>query len=395
MKIVLLEDDDALRSEWAEALGTVADLTGDEVSIEVEDDVAGFVQRLENRREEARRAPQDEPFEGSNVDSADLLVVDYDLTLAGVALTGRRVSYLARCYSSCGVVMLLNERGDNWFDVRLRGDLEAFAQLPVGGRQLANPGLWSGVPTPYFRPWQWPVIAQAVRDQAARVEIVNGNLYAPAMETVGVPGAVVDAMPRSLVEALSTHVNLREATFDELATSQLRRKDTLGAAGRASLIAAQLASWLEAIVLPGQNVLVDAPHLVARYPSLLSGPAEELSSWDRTANLSRSADGLGMHADILAEAAPAAPWLSRPTWFWSVVSENQDIAEVRDPWGSRTAPFAFAEDLSRFVPVDAVRTFTADVDSPFVRRFARGPVEEDPFGRGVEYLPSQRFAMHS
>lgn len=394
MKVLLVEDDDALRDEWVDALKSGAVHATDEVHVEVEENVSAFVDQLEARREAARSGARDEPYTGENVDTTDLLIIDYDLTLANVALTGRRVSYLARCYSSCGVIMLLNERGDSWFDLRLHGDLEAVAQVNVGGRQLANPGLWRGGRPEYFRPWEWPVVTEAVIDLASRVEIVSRDLDAPAMETLGIPSSVVQAMPRAIVEVLWTHGDLRAATFNDLGASLLRRKDQLGLAGRARLVAAQLASWLETVVLPGQNVLVDAPHLVSRYPSLLMGPREDVSTWDGTADLSLTAEAAGIDVEkIEAARLTAGSWVSRPAWFWSAVSENQEIAEVRDPWSSRTAPFVFAEDLSRFLPPDVARAFTSDVDSPFVRRFARGPSDDDPFGRAVDYIPAQRFAM--
>lgn len=394
MKVLLVEDDDALRDEWLDALKSGATHAADEVHVEAEENVSAFVDQLEGRREAARSGARDEPYTGEKVDTTDVLIIDYDLTLANVALTGRRVSYLARCYSSCGVIILLNERGDSWFDLRLHGDLEAVAQVNVGGRQLANPGLWRGGRPEHFRPWEWPVVTKAVIDQASRVEMVSRDLDAPAMETLGIPSSVVQAMPRSIVEVLWTHGDLGAATFNDLGASLLRRKDQLGLAGRARLVAAQLASWLETIVLPGQNVLVDAPHLVSRYPSLLMGPREEVSTWDGAADLSLTAEAAGIDVEkIEAARLTAGSWVSRPVWFWSAVSENQAIAEVRDPWSSRTAPFVFAEDLSRFLPPDVARAFTSDVDSPFVRRFARGPSDGDPFGRAVDYIPAQRFAM--
>ena len=43
--------------------------------------------------------------------------------------------------------------------------------------------------------------------------------------------------------------------------------------------AARLGKWLERLVLPGQNVLVDAPHLVSRFPSLVA--ADDLDETTR------------------------------------------------------------------------------------------------------------------
>ncbi len=393
MKVLLVEDDEALRETWVGELEAAAEHVERDVSIVAEPDIREFVTRLETRREEARARPQEAAYEGDHADDADLLIVDYDLTLASVALTGRRVSYLARCYSGCGVIMLLNERGDNWYDLRLQGDVDSFAQIAVGGRQLSNPGLWRGGGTAGFRPWQWPVLTTAVDDLAACIEIVAQDLNAPAMEVIGLPSSVLDAMPRSVVEVLWTEGDLRSASFFDLSSALLRRKDELGVAGRARLVAAQLASWLELVVLPGQNVLVDAPHLVSRFPSLLLGSHDDLSAWDRTADLSLTAEELGVDVGPLAGAQlEAKSWLSRPAWFWPMVSEDSAIEEVRDPWTSRSAPFVFAEDLSRFQPAETVRPFVSDVDSPFVRRFARGPVGEDPLGSAVQYLPPQRFA---
>jgi len=66
-------------------------------------------------------------------------------------------------------------------------------------------------------------------------------------------------------------------------------------------------------------------------------------------------------------------WLSRPSWFWSEVSKDENIQEVADPWSTSKPSWVFCEDVSRFRDKKQAREFVADVPSPFVRRFIADP----------------------
>lgn len=80
------------------------------------------------------------------LDEASIFIVDYDLvkSTAGEFLTGETVAYLTRCFSSCGLIVGVNQFGDNTFDLTLKGHPESFADLNIGSSQLSNPNLWGG-----------------------------------------------------------------------------------------------------------------------------------------------------------------------------------------------------------------------------------------------------------
>jgi hypothetical protein len=149
--------------------------------------------------------------------------------------------------------------------------------------------------------------------------------------------------------------------------------------------AARISKWLERLVLPGQDVLVDAPHLVSRYPSLISDGIEEIETWNRTARRA-SYDELGVSSENIERfRLKKEHWLSRPVWFWDELRECEEITEVREPWKITQPDWVFCEDASAFHK-EGYREFVADVESPFARRFVR-------FFEDVEYRPSMRFSL--
>jgi hypothetical protein len=153
----------------------------------------------------------------------------------------------------------------------------------------------------------------------------------------------------------------------------------------ARVSAARISKWLERLVLPGQDILVDAPHLVSRYPSLMTGDVMDIETWNRTARLVSHED-LGLRTDLIEPfRLKKDHWLSRPVWFWDEVRECQDILEVREPWKMERPNWVFCEDASRFYE-EGCREFIADVASPFARRFVKN-------FEGVDYRPKVRFSL--
>ncbi|HSS52230.1 MAG TPA: hypothetical protein VLX28_25085, partial [Thermoanaerobaculia bacterium] len=147
----------------------------------------------------------------------------------------------------------------------------------------------------------------------------------------------------------------------------------------------RLFKCLERLVLPGQNILVDAAHLLERYPSLFRGDsAERLIGWPHTQELLVPKEAVMDVAKLEQFRFAKSSWLSRTAWYWPLVSECEQIAEVVDPWASRQR-VAFCEDTSRFVAPDEATEFVAKVDSPFARRFVST--------RNSNYGPQLQFAL--
>ena len=169
LRVVVCDDERGRREGWKEDIESVV---GERVEIEVINEWAPEWDELLRRRREARPPtgqgskplPYDElPDEDGDstataFDRADVLLIDYDLFGFDPMnyLTGAVVSYVVRCYSECKVIVSVNQYGSNPFDLSLRPDAGAFADVSIGEEQVANVGLWTGEAVDGFRPWAWP-----------------------------------------------------------------------------------------------------------------------------------------------------------------------------------------------------------------------------------------------
>lgn len=165
----------------------------------------------------------------------------------------------------------------------------------------------------------------------------------------------------------------------------LQAKDSLeGTDAKARVAAARIGNWLDHVVLPSQDILVDAPHLVSRYPGLLRN-SSEVTGWDATATLDSVSPSIkiGLARECLFSEWKL--WLSRPAWLWSMVRERA----LGSPWESiprESAEVVFCEDSARFAPSDEAFPFICEFQTPFARRYVKRN------GKGVNYTPLMRFA---
>jgi len=271
----------------------------------------------------------------------------------------------------------------------------------LGSQQLDNRGLWLE-PWKGFRPWHWPTLPNELGAFQRRVKELKGNLNKSILSYLGFKKDISEALPRSTREFLGSGdkpetVNFRE--FVEESGNALRRKDSAADdESIARIAAARIAKWLERLVLAGQDVLVDAPHLVSRFPSLMNGRSARLETWNKTASL-KGLKSLGIRYNRISKfRLEKENWLSRPAWFWRALSNLEDIDEVADPWSTETRGFVFCEDISKFLPREETREFVADLASPFVRRFVadHNPKAVKRLGatlKRVEYVPAVRFSL--
>ncbi|MDY7229030.1 hypothetical protein [Hyalangium rubrum] len=401
--VLICDDETTAERKWHEALERVQAVKGHFDVKGIDESKPERVVRtfreeiaiLERRRSEARKGK--DSGEPSIFDEASILIVDFDLIRLDqgkeeVYLTGESVAYLARCYSRCKIILALNQFGDNVFDLTLKGHPESFADLNLGGSQVHEPGLW-GEHTKRFCPWAWPSLPKALADFDQRIQDIKNNMDRPILEFLEFPASVVSSIPNSILAFIAGGTKKpQEVTFEDFLEPMgngLKRKDAPWpqAGAKERIAVARISKWLERMVLPGQDILVDAPHLVLRYPSLLKKKATILESWNATTFLAAPLDRLGIHHEKISRFAfKKAHWLSRPAWFWRELSECQDIEEVARPWSSKAPDVVFCEDTSRFVRHDKAKEFAADLPSPFVRRY----VEEVA---RVTYKPAVRFSM--
>jgi len=395
-KILLCDDEEHFREKCLATLKSQKNVTKNFEIASLES--YEFVEDMEVLKERQRSYRDGEYLEQSpsKLDDVSILIVDYDLLnlLSKESfLTGENVAYEVRCFSKCDMIIVMNQYryGDDIFDLTLKGHPESFADLNISSEQLGNPGLWGGQ-TRGFRPWQWPHLPTVLENFRQRVEDVATNLDTPILEVLGIPEEIAGMLPRSAIEFIGD--DLPKTTFKEFlrrSEKGLARKDkkmvevadpeTLG-----RIAAARISKWLERIVLPGQDILIDAPHLVSRYPSLLTGKHANIGSWNKATKF-ESYDALGLDHEMIEEYRfKKEHWLSRPAWFWNGVSDCQRIKEVSDPWTREKTDYVFCEDSSRFHKASEAEEFLAELESPYLRRYVR-------IFENINYEPKTRLSL--
>ena len=379
------------------------------------------IKALEQRRIDFRdkkeiyleRGPKNDIEE---IDNASIFIIDYDLLrsqeeeeneeekeeeLFTGSLTGEIVAYLVRCFSRCKLIVGLNQYGNNPFDLTLRGDMDSFADLNLGDNQLGNPYLWKGAwlgsRRGGYRPWSWPNLLTSIHNFDERTKEVQEKLDKPICEVLGFDPEVFQLLPREIVQFIGKYQEKEpyQTTFREFVTKSgngLRSKDTKKLKKGpndhvlARVGAARISKWLEQLVLPEQDILVDAPHLVSRYPSLITGDKEKIGTWNKTAQLVGHEE-LGLDTTLIEDYRFENPhWISRPAWLWDKLCECEDIKEVSEPWLTVKPDWVFCEDTSCFHKQTDCKEFIADIASPFTRRFVKNFV-------GVDYHPRVRFSL--
>lgn len=392
-RVIRVYDDVEGRGErYAERLRKLEVIRGnfDEVESIRHEDLREELQKLRIRQGRTRQGKKWDD-ETLILDETSILVVDFDLlkTFEETFLTGEKVAYLARCFSECSLLLGLNidiqKAGENPFDLTLRGHPESYCDLNIGSRQLDNAGLWGGE-TRRFRPWHWPQLPSYLNSFEDRVREVASHLDDSICDTIGIKD-LIKFSPRSVTEFIGG--DPVKTTFRKFVT-----KSGNGLHGRdkrptdemvARIAAARVSKWLERLVLPGQDLLIDAPHLVSRYPSLLRGDHSEVNTWNKTSKFD-TYEKLGLDDERIEDFRfTKTHWLSRPAWFWRELSKSQKIKEVKEPWEREEIPYVFCEDSSSFHKREKCRRFVMESDSPFNRRFVRYFK-----GEGINYQPRVR-----
>jgi hypothetical protein len=415
---IVICDDESRRDGWKQRLEP---LFGDEHVVELLDE--GFKDsfgELTKRRGDARgllaekervslaELPDEDAWEKETAfDHADILLVDYDLFKfqPDEYLTGAIVAYMARCYSGCGLIVGVNELGPNPFDLTLIDSTSSFADLTIGEVQLDNHGLWFGISDggapDRFRPWSWPALFDAAERQARRAEDAFGRLDQHVLEVAGLD-AVEDRLPRSALGWLERAGEAEErTTLDDLARGKrlgYRRGDEAPSRQSvARVAAARLAKWVETAVLPLQDVLIDAPHLVQRNAALLDVEhlkESQSSDWNVTTAVPAAPEACGLRAEVLPHMHTAPDWLSRPAFYWPKISAASELPGIAEPYRVPAVDMVFCEDVSAFLRREDARRFVSKLDSSSPVRWLADP---DKSGHtmlsDVEYQPRTRLAL--
>lgn len=389
-KILIYDDEDAFKGELKQYLLGLQVLQGDyDIQTMTREEFQHSMDVLSDRQ--LRLRPGDERGEErTSFDDISVFVIDYYLMRAHAFLTGEAVAYMVRSFSDCGLIVGINQYPEVDFDLTLKGHIESFADLNINGGQLGNPNLWGGTRVG-LHPWYWPTLPSYLLDFEKRVADARESLRedVPICDVLGFGAEMFDVLPRSISAFLGREP--AKVTFRDLVMRSsigLRAKDAVMVNDDilARVGTARISKWLERLVIPGQNILVDAPHLVSRYPSLLAGDVKSIETWNGTARLTNHEE-LGLTTELIEPfRLKRSYWVSRPVWFWDRLREYEGILEVREPWQAARPSWVFCEDASRFYEKRICREFVADVESPFTRRFVRN-------FKNVEYQPRVRFSL--
>ena len=408
MRVLVYDDSPEIAERLANRVRTVC--VGANVTAVKRDAFQEAIGLLKRRRAAWRAGEIDAaPIESTDADEADVIIIDYDLLLYPNEgdTTGSRLAYLLRCFSKCGLIVVLNEYGTNIFDLSLRSPSAGFADLHLGDIQIDNPGLWTRSFEGY-RPWHWPSLPEARLDFEECVKDVQENLEEPILEFLGLK-RFIDRLPKGARDFFHGSGNMEAVRFSDFAKRArggVESKDKLPPEYMARVTAARLLALLNSLILPEQSILVDAPHLALRFPSLVREDHRDIRGWNRLCDpVSDQVDDL--LTDVVKEHRfEKRHWLWRPVWYWPDISRDERIVEVKDPWAVDDIDWVFCENVSRFVPAEIADDFRADVSPPFNKRFVlkRESPEamtlvgeigsggaQDPLA--VEYVPQAAFSI--
>lgn len=410
--ILIVDDEMDVEKSWRHQLEEIQSVTEQfEVSCIKPDEFETSMERLEKRRGEARNGKY-ETNSDEKLDSVDILIVDYDLLMFNQTsyITGEEFAYLARCYSRCGIIITLNQFGTNRFDLSLMGNLDSFADLNIGSLQIGNTGLWSENKT-RFRPWSWEILPDFCERYKSIIDSLldkdeagKSNLDQPILKYFKISDEISEYLSPSVKTFISKKEEISEVTFRNFVLESdngLRRKDkAIDDEQIARIAAARIHKWFERRLLAGQDFLVDAAHLITRFPSLISGDLTQVESWNAATCFGDYSE-CGIKHEIISDYEfPYRDWLSRPAWFWRSVRECEEIEEVKDPWNSvsKYPEYVFAEDISAFIPLEGAKEFYADLPSSFIQRYVVD--QESEIGKeyvdeldNVDYEPKLRFVL--
>jgi hypothetical protein len=330
------------------------------------------------------------------------VIIDYDLTPDPARLandssgqadlirselraeTAETVAYLGRCYSTCKFIVAVNQIfRRRTFDLTFQKFVESRADLNISQDEIGSAELWTGQGDGYH-PWSWPKLIDAGRLFEQRLSRVD--LDTPVLPSLGLLSAEGSGLDARQLDALGDRSE--QVTFRDVAMSF-----ELGLTGRDEqpdeealrrIAAAGIGRWLDRMIMPAQNVLIDAPHLVYRIPSLLSGDPASLDAWNSTTGFHESELGLNLMT-LDSHRSASAEWFHRPAWAWADIAADVSLPEISSPWGSRMYDFAFAEDMSKFINVSSASEVQTDLAGPYSRRYILR-LEDG----SVNYVPPRR-----
>lgn len=368
-KILIYDDDEKTLEDFTSMLESVKVLKGlDKEPIPRKEFEKNLV--LINNRREMIRNKSSVSYD-SIFDDTDILILDFDLLKtfnSNFFLTAEHVAELLRCFTTCGLIIGMNHYGENYFDLTLKGHIESFCDLNIGEKHLSDPGLWSSEFLD-FRPWYWPILLKSHNDNNQRIKDIEADPEQKVCETIGL-SKVLNHLSNETTKYLGNK-EVEEITFTDFVISSgnglKTKKDRNIPPELISRIASsRISKWIERLILPNQDPIIDAPHLAVRYPSLF-GLSDDIKTFQGLTDFSYDR----FPKELEKYKYSCEHWVSRPVWYLTEIMREEGITENKEPWKKINLKYGFCEDASKFYPINDCKIFTPEIESSYSKRFIK------------------------
>jgi len=394
--VVICDDDDQRVGEWGDRVDEVLDGAMSVVALDPEQ-FAKAVAALKLRKMRGKAAPEAaQPDDADVFDEAAVVLLDSDLTpdpespgwrspeelirthLAGSM--GGDVAHLVRTLTGAGAVGVINQYWKTrTFDLTMTKVAHEVADVYISEEDLDSPRLWGVEGDAGYKPWSWPRLICLPDLISAAADACN--LDDPVLQSLDLSDSeILDRFYDPQLEVLGLDIS-PECTFRAAANSDelgLQRKEQTTEPILKRVAVSVVRRWLERLVLPSQNILIDMPHLMQHNPWLVPDRSN-LSAWNASTEWWYGVDAVpSIATDAWNPAASAL--LGRNVWNVAQLppAPTRDRVLASDP--------VFCEDSSTFVELSDATDFSSDIAGPFSQRFIQRV-------SGVEYSPRRRLVL--
>jgi hypothetical protein len=385
VRIRVCDDEAASADEWVDA---IKEAVGAEHSVERLQDPLEAIQELVDRKV-AALDPNTRKFnaeENVRLDKIDILVVDFDLIHideGGNRTTGEGVARLAKAYSKCGLVVVLNQYSKVDFDLSMTGHLTSFADVNVDALTVGEPSLWRATSQADFKPSYWSPLLDILPPRRDRAAAFAAALDEPMLAQIGLRpddlrGISDDAFSflSETADALAALAVITGRDFlrKVLGVDEAEAVIASSPAIAGNLLISRLAKWLDRGIARPLEAVVDAAHLVLQRPYFLDATPQDLLDENYWRQLR------GVEAEKLIERVAQVAFLDQASalvgkklFAVDRLERDEELSKLADAYDfPPTADMIFAEDTSRFIPRAAAKPFRAGFGNFNDRRFVEG-----------------------
>lgn len=373
MRVRVCDDDETIADGWVEAIKAEAPSDAEIARLpNAKDEVSNLLLRKMAAEKGENPLAQECGFDG-----IDILAVDYDLIHLdgeGSRTTGEGIARLARTFSNCGVIVVMNQFKGPQFDLGMRGHLDSFAEINIDADLVGHAALWRDLEPAdgQFDPTTWtPLPHQLDGARNLSAELQEKGFDMPLMAAIGLTESALSELSDTAFGFLSleaeTAGKLAEVTPRAFLARWLASDLVANLEAHAPTIlndftAFRVAKWLDRSVLRPMDVLIDSAHLIDRLPFMID--TEKLNAADAGAWAKAARDPENsLRMDVLGQYRNenASKVLGRTVFDWYRLSGDDEIDKLQDAYlDNQPERFYLAEDTSRFVTKDAITRYRAD-----------------------------------